>query len=104
MTLTKADLAERLVDGVGLNQREAKEMVDGFFDEMAKALTAGEEVLLSNFGKFVIRDKVARPGRNPKTGTEVTVSARRVVTFNASNALRARVAASPQDLSSPVSQ
>ena len=104
MTLTKADLAENLVNGVGLNQREARDMVDAFFAEMVDALEAGQEVKLSNFGAFVTRDKVARPGRNPKSGVEVMVSARRVVTFHASSALKAGVDARPPDHRSTASR
>lgn len=94
MTLTKADLAAHLVDGIGFNVREAKEIVEAFFAEIAAVLEAGEEVKLSNFGNFNTKDKVARPGRNPKTGVEVIVTARRVVTFHASGKLKSDVDAS----------
>lgn len=94
-TITKADLAERIVDGVGLNHREAKEMVEMFFQEISDTLVDGEEVKLSGFGVFSGRDKPARPGRNPKTGESIPVSARRVVTWHPSNSLKSAVDASP---------
>ncbi|UCV17720.1 integration host factor subunit alpha [Ferribacterium limneticum] len=95
MTLTKADLAELLVDGVGLNHREAKEMVEGFFKEISDCLERHEEVKLAGFGVFNTRRKAARPGRNPKTGEETPISARRVVTFHPSGSLKDSVEASP---------
>lgn len=91
MALTKADLAESLFDDVGLNKREAKEFVDSFFDEIRKTLARGEQVKLSGFGNFDLRAKSQRPGRNPKTGQEIPISARRVVTFRPGQKLRARV-------------
>ena len=87
-TLTKAELAEMLFDQVGLNKREAKDMVETFFDEIRGALERGESVKLSGFGNFQLRDKPQRPGRNPKTGEEIPISARRVVTFHASQKLK----------------
>jgi integration host factor subunit alpha len=92
-TLTKAELADILFDRLGLNEREAKEMVDDFFDELRLALERGESVKLSGFGNFQLRDKPQRPGRNPKTGEEIAITARRVVTFHASQKLKASVAA-----------
>lgn len=94
-TLTKADLAERIVDGVGLNHREAKEMVELFFKEISDMLKAGEEVKLAGFGVFSLRDKPERPGRNPKTGEDIPVSARRVVTWRPSGNLKGAVDTSP---------
>lgn len=88
MTLTKADLIQRIADAIGLNKREATEMVEAFFGEIAAALAGGEEVKLSGFGSFQLRQKDARPGRNPKTGETAMVSARRVVVFHASNKLK----------------
>ena len=88
MTLTKADLADQLFKKVGLNQREAKEMVEAFFEEIRMALERGDDVKLSGFGNFQLRDKPQRPGRNPKTGEEAPISARRVVTFHASSKLK----------------
>src|SRR5512135_548992 len=91
-TVTKAELADALFDRLGLNKREAKDMVDGFFDEIRQALERGESVKLSGFGNFQLRDKPQRPGRNPKTGEEIAITARRVVTFHASQKLKAAVA------------
>ncbi|NLD70194.1 MAG: integration host factor subunit alpha [Limnobacter sp.] len=90
-TLTKAELAEMLFERVGLNKREAKDMVETFFDEIRTALERGESVKLSGFGNFQLRDKPQRPGRNPKTGEEIPISARRVVTFHASQKLKAQI-------------
>jgi integration host factor subunit alpha len=93
MSLTKADIADRLFDEVGLNKREAKEFVDSFFEAIRIALEGGENVKLSGFGNFQLRDKNPRPGRNPKTGEEIPITARRVVTFRPGQKLRARVEA-----------
>ena len=93
MSLTKADIADRLFDEVGLNKREAKEFVDSYFEMIRGALENGENVKLSGFGNFQLRDKNQRPGRNPKTGEEIPISARRVVTFRPGQKLRARVEA-----------
>ena len=91
MALTKAEMAERLFTDVGLNKREAKEFVDAFFDAVRDALEKGEQVKLSGFGNFQLRDKPQRPGRNPKTGEEIPITARRVVTFHASQKLKGMV-------------
>ena len=91
LTLTKAELAEMLFERVGLNKREAKDMVETFFDEIRDALERGESVKLSGFGNFQLRDKPQRPGRNPKTGEEIPISARRVVTFHASQKLKSQI-------------
>jgi integration host factor subunit alpha len=91
MALTKADFAERLYEELGLNKREAKEMVELFFEEIKASLAHGEQVKLSGFGKFELRDKNSRPGRNPKTGEEIPITARRVVTFRSGQKLKARV-------------
>ena len=93
MTVTKADFAERLFDELGLNKREAKEIVELFFEEIKGALEVGEQVKISGFGKFELRDKNSRPGRNPKTGEEIPITARRVVTFRSGQKLKARVEA-----------
>jgi integration host factor subunit alpha len=90
-TLTKAELAEMLFERVGLNKREAKDMVETFFDEIRGALENGHSVKLSGFGNFQLRDKPQRPGRNPKTGEEIPISARRVVTFHASQKLKSQI-------------
>lgn len=91
MTLTKAELADLLFDKVGLNKREAKDMVEAFFEEVRTALQVGDGVKLSGFGNFQLRDKPQRPGRNPKTGEEIPITARRVVTFHASQKLKIAV-------------
>jgi len=93
MSLTKADIADRLFNEVGLNKREAKEFVDAYFEVIREALEDGENVKLSGFGNFQLREKNQRPGRNPKTGEEIPISARRVVTFRPGQKLRARVEA-----------
>ncbi len=93
MALTKASLAEMLFDEIGLNKREAKEFVEQFFEEVRVALENGEDVKLSGFGNFILRSKSERPGRNPKTGEEIPISARRVVTFRPGQKLKARVEA-----------
>ncbi|MGB7182933.1 MAG: integration host factor subunit alpha [Burkholderiaceae bacterium] len=90
-TLTKAELSEMLFDQVGLNKREAKDMVETFFGEIRGSLEAGQSVKLSGFGNFQLRDKPQRPGRNPKTGEEIPISARRVVTFHASQKLKDQI-------------
>jgi len=91
MTLTKAELADLLFEKVGFNKREAKDMVESFFEEVRVALEGGRGVKLSGFGNFQLRDKPMRPGRNPKTGEEIPITARRVVTFHASQKLKAMV-------------
>ena len=93
MALTKALMAEKLFEELGLNKREAKEMVELFFEEVRSALENGESVKLSGFGNFDLRDKSQRPGRNPKTGEEIPITARRVVTFRPGQKLKARVEA-----------
>ena len=93
MALTKAAMAERLFEELGLNKREAKEMVEAFFEEVRAALADGSQVKLSGFGNFDLRDKNERPGRNPKTGQEIPITARRVVTFRPGQKLKARVEA-----------
>lgn len=91
MALTKADLAENLFDKLGFSKRDSKETVEIFFEEIRKALENGEQVKLSGFGNFDLRDKNERPGRNPKTGEDIPISARRVVTFRPGQKLKARV-------------
>jgi integration host factor subunit alpha len=93
MALTKAEMAERLFEDLGLNKREAKELVEAFFEEVRMSLEAGQQVKLSGFGNFDLRDKNQRPGRNPKTGEEIPITARRVVTFRPGQKLKARVEA-----------
>ncbi|QRN41725.1 MAG: integration host factor subunit alpha [Neisseriaceae bacterium] len=91
-TLTKAELSDILVEKIPkLNRNDAKVLVELFFEEIKKALVSGEEVKISGFGNFQLRDKNQRPGRNPKTGQEVEISARRVVTFHSSQKLKAMI-------------
>ncbi len=89
--LTKADMAEMLFDELGLNKREAKEIVEKFYGEIGSALENNDNVKLSGFGNFELRDKSSRPGRNPKTGEEIPIAARRVVTFKPGQKLKSRV-------------
>ncbi|MBY5991392.1 integration host factor subunit alpha [Ferrimonas balearica] len=91
MALTKADMAEHLIENLGLHKRDAKEMVEAFFEEIRLALECGEQVKLSGFGNFELRDKNERPGRNPKTGEDIPITARRVVTFRPGQKLKARI-------------
>lgn len=91
VTLTKADLVETLFEQIGLNKRESADVVDAFFDTISRTLVAGEEVKLPGFGNFEVKYKAARPGRNPRTGEEVMIPARRVVTFRASQILRDKI-------------
>lgn len=91
MALTKADIANRLFEEIGLTKREAKEIVELFFQQICEALGNGQQVKISGFGNFELHDKNERPGRNPKTGEMIPVSARRVVTFRSGQKLRARV-------------
>lgn len=91
MALTKADLTEELFEQLGFSKRESKEFVDLFFEELRDALEDGDYIKLSGFGNFELRDKNERPGRNPKTGEEIPISARRVVSFKPGQKMRARV-------------
>ncbi len=91
MALTKRDMVESLFDEIGLNKKEARELIDIFFEELEACLANGEQIRLGGFGNFYLRDKSKRPGRNPKTGEEVPIPARRVVTFRPGQKLRARV-------------
>lgn len=91
MALTKAEVAEHLYEKVGLSKRDAKEMVEVFFEEIRTTLEAGEQVKLSGFGNFDLREKSERPGRNPKTGEDIPISARKVVTFRPGQKLKSRV-------------
>jgi integration host factor subunit alpha len=89
--LTKAALADMLYDNIGLNKREAKDMVDALFDIITGHLVSGDDVKITGFGNFQIRSKSSRPGRNPRTGEPVPIEARRVVTFHASPKLKEQV-------------
>jgi integration host factor subunit alpha len=92
-TLTRADLAEAINRKVGLSRAEALSMVEGILRHMCNALCEGENVKISGFGTFLLRDKAERVGRNPKTGVEVPITPRRVLTFRASQMLKDRIAA-----------
>jgi len=91
MALTKVDMAKSLFNELGLNKKEGLELVDSFFQELAASLADGEQIRLGGFGNFYLRDKSERPGRNPKTGENVPIPARRVVTFRAGQKLKDRV-------------
>jgi integration host factor subunit alpha len=90
-TLTRADLAETLNKQIGLSRADAAGMIETILDNMTEALIGGENVKISGFGTFVLRDKGQRIGRNPKTGIEVPITPRRVMTFRASQGMRQRV-------------
>jgi len=90
-TLTKAELADLLFAKVGLNKREAKDMVESFFEEVRAALETGDSVKLSGFGNFQLRDKPQRPGRNPKTGEELKIKASKVPAFKPGATLKGLV-------------
>ena len=89
--LTKAEMADQLFEELGLNKREAKEIVEAFFEEIRLSLESNEQVKISGLGNFDLLDKRSRPGRNPKTGQDIPISARRVVTFKPGQKLKARV-------------
>ena len=93
MTITKHSLVNLLHDEVGLNKREAREFIETFFEAIKLELENGNDVKISGFGNFNLRDKAARPGRNPKTGEDVTISERRVVTFKSGLKLRSKLEA-----------
>ena len=88
MALTKAEIAAHLSEEVGLSKRDAKEFVESFFEEIKATLADGEAVKISGFGGFELKDKTERPGRNPKTGEDIPIAARRVVTFRAGQKLK----------------
>ena len=87
-TLTKADIAQALHERMGMQHYQSKLVVDDFFDQIRTVLESGHSVKISGFGNFILNDKKARPGRNPKTGEQVEVSPRRVVTFKAGQKLK----------------
>ncbi|MCP4043578.1 MAG: integration host factor subunit alpha [Gammaproteobacteria bacterium] len=91
MALTKANLAARLYDDIGLNKREAREIVEWFFKEIRAGLESGQPIMLSGFGRFDLHDKKERLGRNPKTGEAAVITARRVVAFHPGAKLREQV-------------
>ena len=91
-TLTRADLADTINRKMGLSRAESLDLVEAVLEKMSKALEAGENVKISGFGTFVLRDKRERVGRNPKTGVEVPITPRRVLTFRASQLLKEKIA------------
>ncbi len=91
MALTKAEMAENLFEKLGVSKRDAQDLVEAFFEEVRRSLENGEQVKLSGFGNFDLRDKNQRPGRNPKTGEDIPITARRVVTFRPGQKLKSRV-------------
>ena len=91
MTITKDSLVEMVHNEIGLNKREAKELIESFFEQIKQSLEDGNDIKLSGFGNFTLRDKAPRPGRNPKTGEEVTISSRRVVTFKSGLKLKSKL-------------
>ena len=91
MTITKDSVVEMVHNEIGLNKREAKELIESFFEQIKKSLEEGNDIKLSGFGNFSLRDKAPRPGRNPKTGAEVTISSRRVVTFKSGLKLKSKL-------------
>ena len=93
MTITKDSLVEMIHNEVGLNKREAKELIECFFEQIKRSLENGNDIKLSGFGNLILRNKAPRPGRNPKTGEEVTISERRVVTFKSGLKLKSKLEA-----------
>lgn len=91
MALTKAEMAENLFEKLGVSKRDAKDLVEAFFEEVRRSLENGEQVKLSGFGNFDLRDKNQRPGRNPKTGEDIPITARRVVTFRPGQKLKSQI-------------
>ena len=91
-TLTRMDLSEAVFREVGLSRNESAELVEAVLDHMSDSLVSGEQVKISSFGTFSVRDKAARVGRNPKTGEEVPIQPRRVLTFRPSHLMKERVA------------
>ena len=99
MALTKADMVESLFNELGLNKREARELVDLYYEELRASLAVGDQVKLSGFGNFDLRDKNERPGRNPKTGEEVPILPRKVLVFRPSQVLKSRISGAKSDAS-----
>lgn len=94
MAMTKADIVEALYQKVGFSKKEAADLVELVFDQIKNTLSAGQKIKISGFGNFVVREKRSRVGRNPQTGEQIEISARRVLTFRPSQVLRATVNAS----------
>ena len=91
MTLTKDDLIQALYDQAGFSKQKSRTTVETVFELVKKALESGDDVLVSGFGKFIVREKASRRGRNPKTGQDLTLDPRRVITFKCSPVMRDRV-------------
>ena len=102
--MTKADIVEQIYERVGFSKKESAELVEQIFDIIKETLAEGEKVKISGFGNFVVREKNARKGRNPQTGEEIRLAARRVLTFKPSNVLKDELNESPVEASSPESQ
>lgn len=98
MTVTRGNLVEALFNEVGLNRREAKELINQFFEEIREALGQGEIVKISGFGSFLLRDKASRPGRNPKTGENALIKARRTIVLRVSLKLKRKIALNYDEL------
>lgn len=103
MTLTKAILTAELTDKLGLSKPEAQTVVEAFFEAMSEALASGDDIKLANFGVFSVRQKAERQGRNPKTGEDKVITARRVVSFHPSAKLRVVADAAGQDAATKTS-
>jgi integration host factor subunit alpha len=101
-TLTKADIVESVFQRVGFSKKESSELVELVFETMKKTLERGEKIKISGFGKFEVRQKKPRRGRNPQTGTEIEISARRVLSFKPSQVLKSALADAPDDEAAPV--
>lgn len=91
MALTKAEMSEHLIETLKLSKRDSRDLVELFFEELRLSLENGESIKLSGFGNFDLRNKSSRPGRNPKTGEDIPITARRVVTFRPGQKLKGRV-------------
>ena len=89
--MTKADLVDRIFEKIGLSKKEAQEIIEILFDTMKQAFVEGESVKISGFGTFNVRQKMARRGRNPKTGDEIEITPRKVITFRSSNQLKSGI-------------
>ena len=101
-TTTRSTLSEAVFKNVGLSRNESSALVDSVFNEILKSLIDGKDVKISSFGTFILRNKKERIGRNPKTGEEVPITARNVVTFRASNVLKSKVDSKNKSLKKPV--
>lgn len=90
-TITRADVAETIYEEIGLSRKDSNDILDMILDEIVKELSAGNDVKLSSFGTFSLRDKKERSGRNPKTGVEAVISSRRVISFKPSQTMRKQI-------------